>query len=483
MSSVRGIAVDPTTGKIFVADTNNNRVLRFASADALGNGAAAEIVLGQPDFVSKGFGTTATTMSSPCGAAVDGYGRCGWRISETSVCSVSTTPRAKPPARPRTACSGRWISSRATSPSHPRNRASRGRSASRQQVWHDLDRRSNVNRVLRFDLRLGEAERRECRRRSRPARFCFLQHASHTNRGQHGQPGWNHGRCRRQSLGRGLRQQPRAAVQHASIKPLTGASADGVLGQPVFNTNVSGLTQYSFTSPSGCGIDSNGTLWVSHFYSHRVLGFRNALTKPNGALADVVLGQTAFDIAISYVPPTASSLDSPQKSRPTAPETSGSPAAIACCDSICGRHAHAASDNALAPPRSRSPAKPPADEPWHDPRERQRHGAAVSRASNIAARRVVIPQPLARHRGAHRALHPGRNVFFVRAVDALGKLGRAKNHRRPQMSALRILTATALLVLAFPTPRGGSHPVASNAGKCVGRRNLLSASSARPPPA
>ncbi len=44
--STKGIAMDPTTGKIFVADEDNHRVLRYASAESLSNGAAAEIVLG-----------------------------------------------------------------------------------------------------------------------------------------------------------------------------------------------------------------------------------------------------------------------------------------------------------------------------------------------------------------------------------------------------------------------------------------------------
>lgn len=48
-----GVAVDPTTGKVFVTDTFNSRVLRFASVAALSNGAAAEGVLGQPDFSTR----------------------------------------------------------------------------------------------------------------------------------------------------------------------------------------------------------------------------------------------------------------------------------------------------------------------------------------------------------------------------------------------------------------------------------------------
>jgi hypothetical protein len=47
MDFVESIAVDPTTGKVFVAERDNSRVLRFASYASLSNGAAAEAVLGR----------------------------------------------------------------------------------------------------------------------------------------------------------------------------------------------------------------------------------------------------------------------------------------------------------------------------------------------------------------------------------------------------------------------------------------------------
>src|SRR6476469_4344861 len=52
MDQPTGVAIDPTSGKVFVADCSNNRVLRFASGAALVNGAAAEAVLGQPNFTN-----------------------------------------------------------------------------------------------------------------------------------------------------------------------------------------------------------------------------------------------------------------------------------------------------------------------------------------------------------------------------------------------------------------------------------------------
>ena len=69
------VAVDPTTRKVFVADCSNNRVLRFASVYVLNNGAAAESVLGQPNFTSSGLAAAQNKMNCPSGVSVDAGGR------------------------------------------------------------------------------------------------------------------------------------------------------------------------------------------------------------------------------------------------------------------------------------------------------------------------------------------------------------------------------------------------------------------------
>ncbi len=60
-----GIAIDPVSGKLFVADEQRNRVLRFASAQSLASGAGAEAVFGQADFSGRDEGTAANRMKDP----------------------------------------------------------------------------------------------------------------------------------------------------------------------------------------------------------------------------------------------------------------------------------------------------------------------------------------------------------------------------------------------------------------------------------
>ena len=68
MNGPYGIAVDPATGKVFVADQNNDRVLRFASVAAMVNGGTAEAVFG-------GSGVTGgDTMSHPVDVTIDPSG-------------------------------------------------------------------------------------------------------------------------------------------------------------------------------------------------------------------------------------------------------------------------------------------------------------------------------------------------------------------------------------------------------------------------
>ncbi|KPA10281.1 hypothetical protein MHK_009516, partial [Candidatus Magnetomorum sp. HK-1] len=168
------VAVDPTTGKVFVSDRSNFRVLRFSSTNAAINGSSAEAVFGQADFVgnqaNRGGSVAANTLYHSDVVYVDSFGHL-------------------------------WVSDRYN------------------------------HRVLRYD--------------------------------------------------------------NASSKT-SGSDADGVLGQPDFTTNTAGTTQSSMNEPTALWVDPAGRLWVADLINNRVLRYDNAATKPNGANADGVLGQTNF---------------------------------------------------------------------------------------------------------------------------------------------------------------------------------------------
>ncbi len=65
------IAFD-ASGDLWVSDSQNHRVLEFEPPFA--NGMAARLVIGQTDFVSNGFGTSASALFGPFGVAFDSAG-------------------------------------------------------------------------------------------------------------------------------------------------------------------------------------------------------------------------------------------------------------------------------------------------------------------------------------------------------------------------------------------------------------------------
>ncbi len=74
LSSPAAAAVDPISGRMFVADANNNRVLSWASSGAFANSQASDLVLGQPDFSQTGpntGGLSGATLFHPSALAFD----------------------------------------------------------------------------------------------------------------------------------------------------------------------------------------------------------------------------------------------------------------------------------------------------------------------------------------------------------------------------------------------------------------------------
>ncbi len=73
MGGPSGLTVD-ASGTLWVADLNNNRVLRFDTAASKANGAPADAVLGQPDFTSNFSSDKRSGMGFPAAVALSASG-------------------------------------------------------------------------------------------------------------------------------------------------------------------------------------------------------------------------------------------------------------------------------------------------------------------------------------------------------------------------------------------------------------------------
>jgi sugar lactone lactonase YvrE len=224
------VVVDRTNGKVYIAETGNNRVLRFASGAALVNGAAAEGVLGQPDFTSSSPDTTASRMRYPLSVAIDNTGRLWVADSSNNRVLRFDSAASKPNGAPADAVLGQLDFTSAIQATTASHMFFPGGVAvdSSGYLWV-ADELSS--RVLRFD---------------------------------------------------------------DAANKLNGAPAEAVLGQPDFSNSAAATTASAMYQPTAVAMDSAGRLWVADSNNNRVLRFDSAAGKPNGAAADGVLGQPDF---------------------------------------------------------------------------------------------------------------------------------------------------------------------------------------------
>jgi len=227
------MVIDSASGKLFVSDTANNRILRFPSAAAYSSGAAAEAVIGQTTFTTNtSASASSSTVKGPKGITLDSAGNL-WvadttynrvlcfpsAVTVTSGTATASLVLGQPNFTTTTALVNQYTMSGPTSVAVD--------SAGSLYV---LD--SGANRILRFD-------------------------------------------------------------NAASLS--NGAFANGLLGQSNFLASTVGTSQSTFkAAPQALALDSDGNLWVSDTASNRVLCFESAASKSIGANADIVLGQSDF---------------------------------------------------------------------------------------------------------------------------------------------------------------------------------------------
>lgn len=309
LSEPAGVAVDPTTGKLFVADRDNRRILRWSSTDKMVNGSAAEAVLGQPDFVTRTRNTgglSAATTNDPIGVFVDASGRL-WVADMTNhrvlrFDNASTIASASPAngvlGQPDFVTNSTGVT--ASKMNTPTSVFVDGSGT----LW--VADRAN-NRVLKFnnaasksngaaaDVVLGQAD--------------FVSATSGLTASTMNAP-WGVNVDAAGRLWVADRVNNRVLRFDKAATKVTGAAADGVIGEPDFVTSVFNKTRGGLGEPRGVATDAAGRLYVADEGNTRIMVYNNAAFLANGPNANNVLGQADFNSDLSS-PISASSLNYP----------------------------------------------------------------------------------------------------------------------------------------------------------------------------
>lgn len=300
------VAIDPVSGKIFVADTGNNRVLRFASYEALVNGAAAEAVIGQSTFEATGGRNVQDGLFAPSGVYVDNEGRL-WVSDKNNNRILRYDDAANLPDGPLAdgilGQTGYGVSGAAISQTRVWN--PKGITGDADGNLFVLD--SLSHRVLMFADAANLPD-------SSPASLVLGQE-DFTGSGVATQQDnlFSPTAIALDADGNlyvADTENHRVLRFNAAATKNNGDDADAVFGQVNFNSAVAAAGTTGLSSPRGVAVDAEGRLWVADSANGRILGYENAATAGNGAAATLVLGRPDFTLdAAPEV--SANRLDSP----------------------------------------------------------------------------------------------------------------------------------------------------------------------------
>ena len=232
LASPQGLYVD-NTGRLWVADQDNNRVVWYANAHTATSGATADGVLGQDGFTEKKTWDKTKYLNKPTGVTVDNEGRL-W-VADTYnnrvVAYANAAKRLAGDAPDQVMGQADFTTTAAGTSSTTMDKPSALDTDTEDNLW--VADRSN-HRVLRFDAASSKAD---------------------------------------------------------------GAAADGVLGQADANSNTPALDASTMNSPEAVSADPMGGIWVAESGNRRVLGYEDAASKADGAAADHQLGNPSFTSA------------------------------------------------------------------------------------------------------------------------------------------------------------------------------------------
>ncbi len=290
LGQCRGIVIDPVSGKVFVADSGNHRVLRYSAFEDLVSGAGAEMVFGQSEFGTGSDDISSTKMDTPVGLAIGSEGELWVADSENhrvlrfdaAATALSGTAASLVLGQVDFDSNSRGLSAKgmdtpedlAISPDGDLYVA--GPEFHRILIFEDANDKTNGASADRV---LGQPDFTSGSSGNDNASFEFPRAIALADDG---------------TLYVADDQNNRIMVFEDVANLATGSAADRQIGQSDFGTSDSGSGQSEFHAPLGLAIDQEGTLFVCDSRNARVVGFHDPENASGEVDADIVLGQPDF---------------------------------------------------------------------------------------------------------------------------------------------------------------------------------------------
>jgi uncharacterized protein (TIGR03437 family) len=318
----RAVAFD-SAGNLWVADSGNHRVLRFAAA-ALNNIAPpdADVVIGQPDFTSnaanRGASVSGSTLNMPAGLAFDA--KDNLYISDFNNTRVLRFSGPLGPSSGDPVATAVWGESSLSVRGVPQQ-ATSSSLAGPVGVSVDADGRlyvavPNDNRVLAFST-----EKSSSSAESVLGQTNFTSTAANATVYPLAAAGTLAGPVDVKTDAAGNAIVVDAGNNRVLLFPPASKTATRVWGQADFTCNgVNQIKPGSINLPYRVAVDYSRkpfALYVSDLNNNRVLGWKDATAFRSGALPDLVIGQPDFRTAAANIDTQGS--DTPSRTSLSAP--------------------------------------------------------------------------------------------------------------------------------------------------------------------
>ncbi|MAS91743.1 MAG: hypothetical protein CMO55_00990 [Verrucomicrobiales bacterium] len=283
--------VDPNTGKVFVVDSNHNRILRFASFSALSDGALAEAVFGQTNFTNTSRSDAQDKIYNSRGLAMEDDGTL-WvadyrnhRILRFDDASEKTDGENADGVLGQT--------------DFGEDTAGLSQSATGFVIDVAVDADGNLFSASTANSRVLMWENAKSLAAGSNATKVFGQEDFTSNEDMTDQDGmWApvgvavDGEGNLYVTDQGNQRVLR--FDNPSAK-MNGDDADAVFGQADFTSGSPGSAPNRFNYPERGAVDSEGTFWLADSANNRILGFKNAASLSNDPDPDYVIGQPDFE--------------------------------------------------------------------------------------------------------------------------------------------------------------------------------------------